>query len=142
MSHYIDKKISSYSLGMRQRLAFAMVLVTTADLLLLDEVMGSQDPTNVEMVSVVLREEVAKGKTILLASHILDNLEIVADKIIFLKDKQLVLGHDPHEQIIERLEVIVKREEDWYYVSTHCTRLLCQEFDSKQLCCDIRNWVT
>lgn len=104
MSDYIGQKVSSYSLGMRQRLAFGMVLITDASVYLLDEVMNSLDPSNVDMISHVLNDLVKKQKMIFLVSHLLDNLENLSDRILFLQDSQIKLEYSPeklHHQLIE-----------------------------------------
>lgn len=95
MGAYVDKKVASYSLGMRQRLAFAMSLVANPTVFLLDEIMNSLDPMNVQLISDVLLELVAEGKVIFLVSHILDNLEALSDRVIFLRDRQIILEYAP-----------------------------------------------
>lgn len=95
MGAYVDKKVASYSLGMRQRLAFAMSLVANPSVSLLDEIMNSLDPMNVQLISDVLLELVAEGKVIFLVSHILDNLEFLSERIIFLRDKKIILEYAP-----------------------------------------------
>lgn len=103
MTQYIFQKVKNYSLGMRQRLCFAMVLVTEAEVMLFDEVMNGLDPTNVEVVNNILLDLRAKDKIIILASHLLDNLDKVADKVFFLKNKTIVNKIDliENENIIE-----------------------------------------
>ncbi|WP_122646788.1 ABC transporter ATP-binding protein [Enterococcus mediterraneensis] len=86
MSGYIDKKVSAYSLGMRQRLCFAMQIVANTPYMLMDEVMNGLDPTNVELLSKVLVEKRAEGKAIVIASHLLENLSHYSDRVFFLKD--------------------------------------------------------
>ncbi len=86
MGDYIHQKVGGYSLGMRQRLCFALVLVTKADYMLVDEVMNGLDPDNVELISKVLRQLRDEGKTIVMASHLLNNLDSIADKIYFMKE--------------------------------------------------------
>ena len=86
MSGYVKKKVAQYSLGMRQRLCFAMQLVANTRYMLMDEVMNGLDPTNVELISQMLLEKRREGKTILLASHLLENLEKYSDTILFLRD--------------------------------------------------------
>ena len=71
---------------MRQRLCFAMQLVANTRYMLMDEVMNGLDPTNVELISQMLLEKRREGKTILLASHLLENLEKYSDTILFLRD--------------------------------------------------------
>lgn len=55
MSDYIKRPVGTYSLGMRQRLCFAMQIVTDTPYMLMDEVMNGLDPTNVELISNVLK---------------------------------------------------------------------------------------
>ena len=87
MESYIHQKVDGYSLEMRQRLCFALVLVTKADYMLVDEVMNGLDPDNVELISKVLRQLRNEGKTIVMASYLLSNLDSIADKIYFMKEK-------------------------------------------------------
>lgn len=90
MSGYVKKKVAQYSLGMRQRLCFAMQLVANTRYMLMDEVMNGLDPTNVELISQMLLEKRGEGKTILLASHLLENLEKYSDTILFLRDGDFI----------------------------------------------------
>ena len=55
MTDYIKRPVGTYSLGMRQRLCFAMQIVTDTPYMLMDEVMNGLDPTNVELISNVLK---------------------------------------------------------------------------------------
>ncbi|MEC1179568.1 ABC transporter ATP-binding protein [Metasolibacillus meyeri] len=90
MGHYVNKKAGTYSLGMRQRLCFAMQIVANTEIMLMDEVMNGLDPINVEIISGVLMEKKAEGKMIIIASHLLDNLEKYADRIFLFKDGKLI----------------------------------------------------
>lgn len=90
MGHYVNKKTGTYSLGMRQRLCFAMQIVTDTDIMMMDEVMNGLDPNNVEIISKILVEKKAKGKVIIIASHLLDNLEKYADRIFLFNEGKLV----------------------------------------------------
>lgn len=90
MGHYVNKKAGTYSLGMRQRLCFAMQIVANTEIMLMDEVMNGLDPINVEIISGVLMEKKVEGKLIVIASHLLDNLEKYADRIFLFKDGQLI----------------------------------------------------
>ncbi|MCV3296556.1 MAG: ABC transporter ATP-binding protein [Oenococcus sp.] len=103
MAGYVNKAVSSYSLGMRQRLTFAMVLAADADYLMLDEVMNGLDLNNVELLSDILRALRDSGKTLIIASHILANLQSIADRIIFLHHGKVVL--DSTQQQEEQLFV-------------------------------------
>jgi ABC-2 type transport system ATP-binding protein len=97
MTDYIKRPVGTYSLGMRQRLCFAMQIVTDAPYLLMDEVMNGLDPNNVELISSILKGLRKQGKAILIASHILTNLDSYADRVLFLKEGKIIheyLGKD------------------------------------------------
>lgn len=89
MTDYVDRKVQEYSLGMRQRLCFAMMVAADTPIMFMDEVMNGLDPENVSLVSDVLIELRQAGKIVIIASHLLDNLDEYADKVFFLKDKEL-----------------------------------------------------
>lgn len=105
MEDYIHHKVGEYSLGMRQRLCFALVLVTKADYMLVDEVMNGLDPDNVELISRVLRQLRNEGKTVVMASHLLNNLDSIADKIYFIKEKRIALEYSPQKEGIDTLQL-------------------------------------
>ena len=105
MEDYILQKVGGYSLGMRQRLCFALVLVTKADYMLVDEVMNGLDPDNVELISKVLRQLRNEGKTIVMASHLLNNLDSIADKIYFMKEKRIALEYAPQKEGVDTLQL-------------------------------------
>ena len=105
MEDYIHHKVGEYSLGMRQRLCFALVLVTKADYMLVDEVMNGLDPDNVELISKVLRQLRDEGKTIVMASHLLNNLDSIADKIYFMKEKRIALEYSPQKEGVDTLQL-------------------------------------
>ena len=105
MEDYILQKVGGYSLGMRQRLCFALVLVTKAEYMLVDEVMNGLDPDNVELISKVLRQLRDEGKTIVIASHLLNNLDSIADKIYFMKEKRIALEYSPQKEGVDTLQL-------------------------------------
>lgn len=94
MDSYINKSTGTYSLGMRQRLCFAMQIVSDTQVMLMDEVMNGLDPTHVELISQILVKKKMEGKTVIVASHLLENLEKYADRIFFMKNGELVLVND------------------------------------------------
>ncbi len=104
MEHYIQQKVGSYSLGMRQRLCFAMQIVANTKYMLMDELMNGLDPTNVELISTLLVQKKQEGKAILIASHLLENLAQYADRVFFLKNGTFVhemTQTQPKEKIIK-----------------------------------------
>ncbi|MGY3703908.1 ATP-binding cassette domain-containing protein [Vagococcus martis] len=94
MAHYINDLVGNYSLGMRQRLCFAMQIAADTKIMLMDEVMNGLDPTNVTLISTIMAKKRDEGKLIIIASHLFDNLEQYADRIFFLSNGQLELFFD------------------------------------------------
>ena len=87
-----DKKwVSKYSLGMKQRLAIAQAIMEDQDVLILDEPMNGLDRQGVEEVRELLLEMKRAGKTILLASHYPQDVEILCDKVYELDQGHIVL---------------------------------------------------
>ncbi|MBM6615971.1 ATP-binding cassette domain-containing protein [Desemzia sp. RIT804] len=97
MRGYVGRKVETYSLGMRQRLCFAMVIAADTPIMLMDEVMNGLDPENVNLVSKILQELKREGKIIFVSSHLLDNLDEYADRILFLKDGGVHFVYDRYE---------------------------------------------
>lgn len=75
------KKVKNYSLGMKQRLAIAQVLMDDKDILILDEPMNGLDKNGVEEIRKLFIELNKKGKTILLVSHNREDISILCDKV-------------------------------------------------------------
>ncbi|HWL25823.1 MAG TPA: ABC transporter ATP-binding protein [Ureibacillus sp.] len=90
MDSYVRKNTGTYSLGMRQRLCFAMQIVSNTTIMLMDEVMNGLDPNNVDIISKILLKKKEEGKTIIVASHLLENLESISDRIFLFKNGQLI----------------------------------------------------
>lgn len=83
----------TYSLGMKQRLALAACLVGDPDVLILDEPTNGLDPEGMVEVRHIIQEIAARGKTIMIASHMLDEVEkICSDVAIIKKGRLLAVG--------------------------------------------------
>ena len=80
-----NKKVSSFSFGMKQRLALAQVFLSDSDLLILDEPFVGLDPIGIEEMKKILNELVKKGKTILFSSHQLNEVEDLAECIVVIE---------------------------------------------------------
>ena len=77
-----DKKwVGKYSLGMRQRLGIAQAIMENPEILILDEPMNSLDNQGVEEIRKLLMELRDEGKTIVLASHNKEDIEILCDAV-------------------------------------------------------------
>lgn len=90
---FINKKVKTYSWGMKQRVGVALAMVNDPDLLLLDEPLNGMDPVSAEEVKVVLRDWRDAGKTILISSHTVRDLEGLVDDYIFI-DRGEIISRD------------------------------------------------
>lgn len=75
------KKVGKYSLGMRQRLGIAQAIMENPDILILDEPMNGLDNQGVEDVRAILMQLKEEGKTIVLASHNKEDIELLCDEV-------------------------------------------------------------
>lgn len=83
-------KFNNLSLGMKQRLALASTLIGDPEVLILDEPTNGLDPEGINDVRNIIKSEAEKGKTIILASHILDEVEKVCTHVGILKSGKLI----------------------------------------------------
>ena len=81
MLHRADDRVSKYSMGMRQRLGVAACLIGDPQLLILDEPMNGLDPAGMHEMRDMIRSLVAEGRTVVLSSHLLDEVERTCDAV-------------------------------------------------------------
>ncbi len=79
-------KFRTYSLGMKQRLAIASALLNDPEILILDEPTNGLDPQGIHEIRKIIKEIAAKGTTILLASHLLDEVEKVCSHVVVIRE--------------------------------------------------------
>lgn len=84
LRHEAKRRIGEYSKGMARRIGLAQALINDPELLILDEPTTGLDPIGARQIKDVIRELGAKGKTILLSSHILADVEDVCDRVTIL----------------------------------------------------------
>lgn len=88
-----NDRFKTYSLGMKQRLAIASALLNDPEILILDEPTNGLDPQGIAQVRGIIQKIAAQGTTILLASHLLDEVEKVCSHVLVLqKGKQIYFG--------------------------------------------------
>jgi ABC-2 type transport system ATP-binding protein len=85
-----NKEIGKYSKGMRQRVKIAHALVHDPDLIILDEPLHGCDPIARTSIMSVIRELGTQGKTVLVSSHILDEIERITEQIVILHNGRLL----------------------------------------------------
>ena len=113
----IRKKVKTYSLGMRQRLGLAQALLNDPKVLILDEPVNGLDPQGVQDFRNKLKEIAATGVSILISSHLLDEIEKVCDRVIVI-EKGRIIADDKLENLVadeiikthdvEKTEILVR----------------------------------
>jgi len=90
LAQWRDMRVSKFSKGMNERLAFAQALVHEPDVIFLDEPTDGLDPLGRREVRAVCRELADAGKTIFINSHILAEIELICDRIALMKSGEIV----------------------------------------------------
>ncbi|WP_395074598.1 ABC transporter ATP-binding protein [Flavobacterium sp.] len=85
-----DSKFSTFSLGMKQRLAIASALLNDPEILILDEPTNGLDPQGIHQIRDIIRLIASQGTTILLASHLLDEVEKVCTHVLVLRKGEML----------------------------------------------------
>jgi ABC-2 type transport system ATP-binding protein len=91
LSQRADERVKRYSLGMRQRLGVARSLLADPELLILDEPTNGLDPAGIHEFRDMIRGFVAEGRTVLLSSHLLDEVEKICDEVAIVDRGQVVV---------------------------------------------------
>jgi ABC-2 type transport system ATP-binding protein len=86
-----DERVKRYSLGMRQRLGVARSLLADPELLILDEPTNGLDPAGIHEFRAMIRGFVAEGRTVLLSSHLLDEVEKICDEVAIVDHGRVVM---------------------------------------------------
>lgn len=115
-------KFQTYSLGMKQRLAIASALLSDPRVLVLDEPTNGLDPTGIADVRDVIRKVSAEGKTIILASHLLDEVQKVCTHFAVLNKGRKVYEGNVNDVIgdTEKVEVAAPDKNSLEQISSSC----------------------
>ena len=93
-----ESKFKTFSLGMKQRLAIASALLNDPEILILDEPTNGLDPQGIHQIRAIIKDIASQGTTILLASHLLDEVEKVCSHVVVLRK-----GHKLYEGPVDQM---------------------------------------
>lgn len=103
-----SRKLKGFSRGMLQRLGIAQALLAEPDILILDEPMGGLDPMGIKTIREFMQSLKETGKTVFFSSHIISEVEKVADRVAMIHDGRIIKITRPHkhleEEFIESIE--------------------------------------
>ena len=97
----LDKKVRSYSQGMRQRLAIAQAMMGMPDLLVLDEPTNGLDPQQIAEMRVVLKEYAKTGRTVIVSSHLLAEVQQTCSHVVLMHRGHLI-AFGPMKKILTK----------------------------------------
>lgn len=101
------KRLSEFSKGMLQRIGLAQALIHEPELIFLDEPTSGLDPMGRRLVRDVIRAQRESGAAVFLNSHLLSEVEITCDQVVFIKQGEVVGSHDLRTQSGGEMRVIV-----------------------------------
>jgi ABC-2 type transport system ATP-binding protein len=120
---YAERRVGKYSLGMRQRLALANALIGDPGVLILDEPANGLDPEGIHWMRTLLREFADRGGTVLLSSHLLTEVQAVADHLVIIGRGKVVANGSVDELL----------SHNGTFVRTLDPQQLCKVFDERHV---------
>lgn len=129
LTPHSDKRLQNFSKGMMQRIGLAQALVHEPDLIFLDEPTSGLDPLGRRMVRDIIRAQRERGATVFLNSHILSEIEITCDEVVFIREGEVVTNRDLRAQHEEAVRVEVRARK----LSRECAAGLTRWTTSVQL---------
>jgi len=118
-----NKKIGAYSKGMRQRVKLAQALVHDPELLILDEPLSGMDPLGRRKTMKMIREWAKQGKSILVSSHILHEIESITSNILLINNGRILAEGNVHQ-----IRDLIDTHPHTVYIRADHPRELAREF--------------
>ncbi|EKO5893025.1 ATP-binding cassette domain-containing protein [Enterococcus faecium] len=100
MTEYLTLPIGKMSLGMKQHVLLAVYLISDSSVMLFDEPLNGLDPGSIDILNRLIRQWQEEGKTILLSSHAIANIQSICSKACFLKNGEIVTESSNMEEIL------------------------------------------
>ncbi|MCR5584212.1 MAG: ATP-binding cassette domain-containing protein [Lachnospiraceae bacterium] len=106
MKGYIDRKVKTYSLGMKQRIGLAMAMLNDPDVIMLDEPMNGLDPAGImDLRNMLIKLAHEQNKAVFISSHILTEMQMLCDRVVFLSEGRTMgtekVGEDLEKQYMD-----------------------------------------
>jgi ABC-2 type transport system ATP-binding protein len=108
LTPHIDKRLQNFSKGMLQRVGLAQALIHEPDIIFLDEPTSGLDPLGRRTVRDIIRAQRDRGATVFLNSHLLSEIEITCDQVVFIREGEVVTSRDMRKQQEEAVRVEVR----------------------------------
>jgi len=110
-----NSAFQTYSLGMKQRLAIASCLLGDPDVMVFDEPTNGLDPVGIAEIRELIKKLAQEGKTIIMASHLLDEVEKVCTHVAIMKKGQLIASGHVDEILVndDLVEIQTPQQEGW-----------------------------
>jgi ABC-2 type transport system ATP-binding protein len=105
-----SRRLGDYSLGMRQRLGIATALIGDPEVLILDEPANGLDPAGIRWMRDLLRGYADRGGTVLLSSHLLHEIEVIADDIVMIGNGRIV-SRGSKTELLHAAGTVVRAED-------------------------------
>jgi ABC-2 type transport system ATP-binding protein len=105
------KRVRHYSLGMRQRLGVANALLGDPEVLILDEPANGLDPAGIRWMRELLRDFADRGGTVLLSSHLLHEVQALADRVVII-DRGRIVAEGSLAELLASSGTVVRGEDD------------------------------
>jgi ABC-2 type transport system ATP-binding protein len=102
-----ERRVGTYSLGMRQRLGIAVALIGAPSVLILDEPANGLDPAGIRWMRDLLRAFADEGGTVLLSSHLLHEVDVIADDIVMIGHGRIV-SQGSKAELLRRAGTVVR----------------------------------
>jgi ABC-2 type transport system ATP-binding protein len=110
-SREASRRVGAYSLGMRQRLGIANALLGDPEVLILDEPANGLDPAGIRWMRDLLQDFARRGGTVLLSSHLLSEVELVADRIVVIGRGRIV-AQGTKDELLRRAGTFARSDDD------------------------------
>ncbi len=108
LSAHRDKRLEKFSKGMLQRIGLAQALIHEPELIFLDEPTSGLDPMGRRMVRDIIRTRREGGATVFLNSHLLSEIEITCDQVVFIREGEVVTSRDMRRPNEEEVHIDVR----------------------------------